>query len=113
MSPGYESRLITEKEQSQTQMSEMRFCEKSKELRCLTNFVTLQLQNVSTSSCCYSGSKDISLDGLTMLANCFKSGFPNKLIRRSESVEASWTIMNKMACLSQRSWLEPLGTLYK
>ena len=31
------------------QVSEMRFCKKSNELQCLTNFTTLQIKNLSTS----------------------------------------------------------------
>ena len=40
--------LVTEKVRSQMHGSEMRFCEKSKVLRCLTNIATLQIVNLST-----------------------------------------------------------------
>ena len=55
------------------------FCKKSKVLRCLTNIVTLRFENLSTSSRCFSGSKDLSLDGLITSAECLRNGFPSKL----------------------------------
>ena len=55
------------------------FCEKSMVLWCLTNIVTLQFENLSTSSCYFSGSKDFSLDDLAMLAECLGNGFSSTL----------------------------------
>ena len=75
----YESLVMTERVRSQMQASEMRFLPKIKELRCLTNFVTLRFENLSTSSRYFSGSKNLSLGDLTMLTKFLRNGFPKKL----------------------------------
>ena len=75
----YESLVMTERVRSQTQASEMRFLPKIKELRCLTNFVTLRFENLLTSSRYFSGSKNLSLGDLTMLTKFLRNGFPKKL----------------------------------
>ena len=54
------------------------FC-KSKQLRCLTNFVTMRIENLSTSIRCFSESKDLSFDGLAISAECLREGFLKKL----------------------------------
>ena len=43
---GHESWVITERMRSQVQASEMRFCEESKELHCLTRCVALRFENL-------------------------------------------------------------------
>ena len=63
---GHESWVITKRVRSQVQASEMRFYDKSKELRCLTRCVDLRFKNLSTSSCYFSDLKDLSLSGLAM-----------------------------------------------
>ena len=56
------NRVMTERVRSQMQVFKLRFLGKSKVLRCLTKFVTLRLENFSTSSRYFSGLKDLSLD---------------------------------------------------
>ena len=63
---GHEFLVMTERVRSQVQTSEMRFCEKSKELRCSTKYVALRFENLSTSSRYFSELKDLTLDGLAM-----------------------------------------------
>ena len=63
---GHESLVMTETVRPQIQASEIRIFRKSKEFRCLTMFVTLQIKNFSSSSRYFSESKDLSLDGLAV-----------------------------------------------
>ena len=52
--------VMTEKVRSQMQASEMRFLQKLKKLRCLRNFVKLQLENLLTSNRSTSPNRKIS-----------------------------------------------------
>ena len=72
---GNESWIMTARLRSQMQASETRFLQKINKL----NIVTLQFDNLSTSRRYFSGSKDLSFNGLTMRTECFRNGFPSKL----------------------------------
>ena len=80
-----------------------------------TKFVALQLENLSTSWSYFSGSKDLSLGGLAMSAECIDNGFQAncKAKVNEKRPVGHFDNMDKMALLYQRSWLEPLGTSSK
>ena len=61
---GHKSWVMTERVRSQMQASEIRYLRKLKVVRYLTNFITLRLENLSALSRYFTGSKNLSLDGL-------------------------------------------------
>ena len=63
---GHESWDITERVRSQMQASGMRFLRKTKGVTMFDQHVSLRFVNLSTSSRYFSGSKDLSLNGLAM-----------------------------------------------
>ena len=67
---------MTERVQSQMEECEMRFLRK---IKGFTNITTLQFMNFSTASHYFLGSKDLSLDGLAIKAECLMNSFPSKL----------------------------------
>ena len=61
---GHESWVMTERVRTQMQASEMRFLRKIKGVTMFDKHRTLRFVNLSTSRSYFSGSKDLSFDGL-------------------------------------------------
>ena len=81
---------MTERVRSQMQESTMRFLQKMKGVTTFVKFVALQIENLSTSSRYFSGSKDF------MLAECLRKTSQANFVFLSELKRTSWTTMNKM-----------------
>ena len=60
---GHKFWVMTERVQSQMQVSEMRFLQK---INSVINFITLRFENLSTLSCCFFISKELSICDLAM-----------------------------------------------
>ena len=87
-------------------------CKKSKELHCLTMFMTLQFENLFISSC-FSSLKDLSLDGLAIKAECLLNSFPSKLCMQKWLERGQLDYHRQDSLIIRESWLKPFRILSK
>ena len=76
---GHESWVMTERMRSQVQASEMRFLRRIEGVTLFNKVRSSEIRKSLSIEPLFSELKDLSLDGLTMQAECLRKGSPNKL----------------------------------